>query len=92
MARRQIKATKGGISLDKAPGLTILDCRTNEVRRVAHGEMYRMMGFPDTFKPHPDPVERFKQLGNSIAVQVVEAITRELVTQGFVRKTSLSKP
>lgn len=53
----------------------------DRVRKLTLKECYRLMGFPETFKSHPNIAESYKQIGNSVCVPVVEAIAREISQQ-----------
>ena len=36
------------------------------------------MGFPDTYKLHPNKNQAYKQLGNSVVVDVLQLITEQI--------------
>lgn len=48
------------------------------VRRLTPTECFRLMGFPDTFKFNCSPTQAYKQAGNSIVVDVLAAIIKNL--------------
>ena len=48
------------------------------VRKMTPREWARLQGFPDTFKLPLADVHLYKQLGNSVTVNVIEAIAREV--------------
>lgn len=50
-----------------------------EERRLTPKEAKRMQGFPDTFLFPVSNTQAMKQLGNSVAIPVIEAIAREIV-------------
>ena len=54
------------------------------VRKLTIGECYRIMGFPETFKIHPNLGESYKQIGNSVCVPMVEAIAKEILNQNLL--------
>jgi DNA (cytosine-5)-methyltransferase 1 len=60
----------------------------DRVRKLTLKECYRVMGFPETFKSHPNPSESYKQIGNSICVQVAEAIAKEILGQNLLSNNS----
>jgi len=56
----------------------------DKVRKLTLDECYRIMGFPDTFKRHERTGERYKQIGNSVAISVIEAIAKQIIKQGLL--------
>ncbi len=50
----------------------------NGERRLTPREMFRLQGFPDTYKIIPKDREARKQAGNSVPVPVVEAVIKAL--------------
>jgi DNA (cytosine-5)-methyltransferase 1 len=50
----------------------------DKVRPLTINECYKTMGFNDDFKKHPNQNVAFKQIGNSIAIPVANAIAKEL--------------
>lgn len=48
-------------------------------RQLTHRECMRLMGFPDNYKIVVPNVWAYRQAGNSIVVNVLEAITREVL-------------
>lgn len=50
-----------------------------EVRRLTPKEGKRMQGFPDQFQFPVNNIQAMKQLGNSVAVPVVQAIAQEVI-------------
>lgn len=54
---------------DKTPGV---------VRELTARERIRLMGFPDTFKQVVSDAQFSKQAGNSIVVQCMEALFRQM--------------
>lgn len=49
------------------------------VRKLSPRECARVQGFPDTFKIHCSPSQAFKQFGNSVALNVLNAITKNII-------------
>lgn len=49
------------------------------IRQLSHRECMRLMGFPDSYKIVVPNVWAYRQAGNSIVVNVLEAITREVL-------------
>lgn len=54
------------------------------VRKMTIAECYRIMGFPDNYVRNESISEQYKQIGNSVCIPMVQAITRELITQKFL--------
>ena len=52
----------------------------NNERRPSEREMLRLQGFPDTFKIVVPYSSIKKQTGNSVAVPVIKAVAREMIT------------
>lgn len=48
-------------------------------RQLTHRECMRLMGFPDSYKIVVPNIWAYRQAGNSIVVNVLEAITREVL-------------
>jgi DNA (cytosine-5)-methyltransferase 1 len=51
------------------------------VRKLTINECYRLMGYPESFKRHKRLSENYKQVGNSVAIPVIEAIAKSILTQ-----------
>lgn len=49
-----------------------------KTRRLHPRECARLMGFPDDFKLNPNINQAYKQLGNSVVVDVLQLITNEI--------------
>jgi len=64
-----------------------------EVRRLGVEEGKRMMGFPKSYKFPVAKGQAMKQLGNSVAVDAIEAVAEQLVTYlASGKKRSVKKP
>ena len=59
----------------------IYDYRINKVRKLSIRECYRIMGFPENFKLNPKSGERYKQVGNSVGVNVITEISKQIINQ-----------
>ena len=68
-----LSAYGGGI-FSKTGGY-LIDGKT---RRLHPRECARLMGFPDTYKLHPNKNQAYKQLGNSVVVDVLQLITEQI--------------
>lgn len=55
----------------------------NRVRRLTIQECYRIMGFPDTFKLHPNLGECYKQIGNSVCIPLFQELAIQIREQIF---------
>lgn len=51
----------------------------NGFRVLSPRECARLQGFPDSFKLNSNKIVAYKQVGNSVSINVVEAILRELL-------------
>lgn len=51
----------------------------NRVRRITPREAARLQGFPDNFLLHHDDDKAYYQLGNSVSINVVEAVAKEVI-------------
>ena len=52
------------------------------VRKLTINECYKIMGFPDNFiKLDNAPGELYKQIGNSVCVPMIKAITQQIIKQ-----------
>lgn len=56
----------------------------DEVRKLSMKECYRIMGFPSNFIKHDRTGEQYKQIGNSVAISVIEAIAEQITKQGLL--------
>ena len=54
---------------------------TSQVRRLTPVECERLQGFPDDWTAGQSDTHRYKQMGNAVAVPVVEWILTEIVNQ-----------
>jgi DNA (cytosine-5)-methyltransferase 1 len=54
------------------------------VRKLTLNECYRIMGFPSNFKRHSRTGEQYKQIGNSVAVSVIDAIAKQILEQNLL--------
>jgi len=53
------------------------------IRKLNARECARMQGFPESFIPHVNERTAMKQFGNSVAVPVIEAISRATSVLGL---------
>lgn len=66
----------------------IYDYRIDKVRKLTIRECYRIMGFPENFKLNSRVGERYKQIGNSVGVNVVQELSRQILKQGLLNYES----
>lgn len=64
----------GGGAFAKTGGYLI----NGKVRRLSTRECARVMGFPDSYKIHPRASQAYKQFGNSVVVDVLQAIGQNI--------------
>ena len=50
-------------------------------RKLTPREAARLQGYPDSFHTHPSNTEAYKQFGNSVAVPVVTAVSKNIINQ-----------
>lgn len=53
-----------------------------KIRKLSPRECARVQGFPETFKINPLLTQSYKQFGNSVAVNVLKAIIKEIYKTG----------
>ena len=68
-------------SQESAGRFFIYDKRKKRVRKLSIEECYKIMGFPKNFIKSEKPGERYKQIGNSVAVNVTEQIAKQILEQ-----------
>ena len=51
------------------------------VRKLTIRECYRLQGFPESFKLHSKPSQRYLQIGNSVYIPMFEQIAKEIIHQ-----------
>ena len=61
----------------------------NKLRMLTEREALRLMGFPDSFKIVVSRAQMYKQAGNSIVVDVMLAVVREIIKTGVFENKSL---
>ncbi|MCU0326364.1 MAG: DNA (cytosine-5-)-methyltransferase [Spirosomaceae bacterium] len=54
------------------------------VRKLTINECYRLMGFPENFKKHRRLSENYRQVGNSVAIPVIEEIAKSILKQNLL--------
>ncbi|EDY81962.1 C-5 cytosine-specific DNA methylase superfamily [Verrucomicrobiia bacterium DG1235] len=58
---------------------TSLEQNTEGIRRMTPREWARLQGFPDSFTFPVSATQAFKQLGNAVAVPVIEALAKQVL-------------
>ena len=53
--------------------------KNNKIRRLTPIECERLQGFPDNFTKGVSDTQRYKQMGNTITVNVIEALIKNLL-------------
>jgi DNA (cytosine-5)-methyltransferase 1 len=56
----------------------------DKIRKLTPKECARVSGFPDSFKLSENDSESYKQFGNTVVVDVVQYIVKELIVQKFL--------
>jgi len=73
-----LSAYGGGVGAKT--GLYLINGR---IRKLASRECARLMGFPDNFFIHHSDHQAYKQFGNSVVVNVLQAILKEVIKEGI---------
>lgn len=90
------KTFKTSLEIDRKIARTVLSTMGNrhragvdnyvtdlgEVRMLTEREAHRLMGFPDDYKIVVSRAQAYKQAGNSIVVDVMLAVIREIINTG----------
>ncbi|MFK5969006.1 MAG: DNA cytosine methyltransferase [Candidatus Marithrix sp.] len=71
------------IQLSHRKNLQVVIYDGENVRKLTLNECYRIMGFKN-FKRCNIVTEAYKQIGNSVAIPVVQAIAKEIKNQGML--------
>jgi DNA (cytosine-5)-methyltransferase 1 len=56
----------------------------DRVRKLTINECYRIMGFPEDYKKHTTVGEQYKQIGNSVTVNITEEISYQIIEQNLL--------
>lgn len=56
----------------------------DKVRKLTINECYRIMGFKDNFIKSSSNAERYKQIGNSVAINVIQELAKNIKEQGLL--------
>ncbi|WP_196777513.1 DNA (cytosine-5-)-methyltransferase [Malaciobacter marinus] len=62
----------------------------NRVRKLTINECYRIMGFDDNFIKSKKNADRYKQIGNSISINLVNEIAKNIIKQGLLENEQIS--
>jgi DNA (cytosine-5)-methyltransferase 1 len=65
--------------------VSTLNGREGVIRKFTPRECLRLMGYPDSFKIVMPDTEMYRQCGNSIVVNVLEEIVKELYNCGALK-------
>ena len=55
-----------------------------KVRKLTINECFRLMGFPKKYVKVSSTADLYRQIGNSVAIPMIEAVTEQIIEQGFV--------
>ena len=78
-------------SQETAGRFFVFDEKKKKVRKLSIDECYRIMGFPKNFIKSDKPGERYKQIGNSVAVNVVDQIAKQILEQKLLDENYIHK-
>lgn len=59
--------------------------KEDRVRKLTIRECYRIMGFPEDFILNPTIGERYKQIGNSVSVNITQEVATQIVNQNLLQ-------
>jgi DNA (cytosine-5)-methyltransferase 1 len=63
----------------------------DRVRKLTINECYRIMGFPENFKKHSKTGEKYKQIGNSVAIPVIFEVAKSIREQNLLSSEPQTK-
>lgn len=78
-------------SQESAGRFFIFDEDIKKVRKLTINECYKIMGFPKNFIKHDNQGTQYKQLGNSVAINVVDVIAKEILNQKLLDEKFIHK-
>jgi DNA (cytosine-5)-methyltransferase 1 len=55
-----------------------------KVRKLTINECFRLMGFPENYIKVSSTADLYRQIGNSVAVPMIEAVVEQIIEQGFI--------
>jgi DNA (cytosine-5)-methyltransferase 1 len=58
--------------------------KENRVRKLTLNECFRIMGFDDGYKKISSTGQLYRQIGNSVGVNITEELSRQIVLQGLL--------
>jgi len=56
----------------------------SKVRKLDPRECARIMGFPDSFKIHSNPLQSWKQFGNGVVINVAQVLIKDIIEKNIV--------
>ena len=63
----------------------------NEVRKLTINECFRFMGFPENFKKTGLISKAYERIGNSVCINMVEAVAQEVLNQIIMGDNNMNK-
>lgn len=57
---------------------------TKKVRKLSVSECYRIMGFPENFKRCSKLGHQYRQIGNSVSVNITKELSKQIIEQGLL--------
>ena len=61
----------------------IYDDKNDYVRRLTLNEVYKLMGYPDTFKRDENNSNAYNQAGNSVVIPMIYEVAKSIIEHGF---------
>ena len=65
--------------------------RDGKVRKLTPREVFRLQGFPESFKFSVSDLQAYKQAGNAVPINVVEKVCTSVINYLFKNKKNLKK-
>jgi DNA (cytosine-5)-methyltransferase 1 len=63
----------------------------NRIRKITPREAARLQGFPDDFMLHPNDDKAYYQLGNAVSLNVVRAVSQEVILNTLEKNSDVKK-
>ncbi len=62
----------------------LIEQKGKNPRKITPREAARLQGYDDSFIYHPSDTQAYKQFGNSVAVPVIKALAKKIISSGAV--------
>lgn len=61
--------------------------KEDKVRKLTINECFRIMGFDDSYKKVSSSGQLYRQIGNSVGVNITEELSKQIILQGLLNET-----